>query len=347
MRIVSLDELTEDMVLAKALYEDMDRILLHEGTFHLPRYKEKFQELGFRYLYVEDSISKGIEIEAVVSEQIRAQGRKMANELMHKVITDKTLDAHELKKWVEKTIHEICSNKTVMISLVELKSKDDYLYQHTINVTVLALVIGRTMGYEEKQLRHLGMGAILHDIGMLLLPESLRQNSYEALDAEERKIYRAHPQVGYELLNALGGVDTLCKTVVWRHHEQVNGLGYPCGVGEEKIPEFVKIISVCDAYDSLTILREGGRVAAPYQALEYLIGNVDTQFDKKIVMQFLKYIAPFPLGSMVVLSDGRKALVERQNEGFPARPVLRLVDGPAHASIDLMREMNLVIDRLA
>lgn len=346
MRIVALDDLTDEMILAKPLYQDIGMILLNEGAMHLPKYRDKFKKLGFDYVYIEDEISQGIEINDVVSEEMRLEGQKIVNSILAKLIKDKELYTPELRKWIEDIICEIISNQTVMINMVDLKNRDNYLYLHSVNVAVLSMLIGRALQYTAKQMHFLGVGAILHDIGMLMLPEHLRQREYERLTPGEQVIYRTHPQLGYEVLKPIYDVDAFSKLIVWRHHEQIDGDGYPCKISGSEINEMIKIVSICDMYDELTSIREKGTKMPSYQAIEYLISHAGTMFDKKILGQFLRYVAVFPLGSMVILNDGRQAIVERQNVNFPTRPVVRLLD-EAQSSVDLLKEVNLVIKGFA
>lgn len=346
MRLVVLDDLTDDMVLAKPLYQDIGMILLSEGATNLTKYRDKIKKLGFEYVYVEDEISQGIQIDDVVSKEVRLEGQRMANNILGNLVKDKAINTPELRKWIEDIICEIIDNKTVMINMVDFKTRATYLYSHSVNVAVLSLLIGRTMQYTPKQLNFLGVGAILHDIGMLMLPEHLWQREYHSLTAEEQAVYRTHPQLGYEVLKPIFDVDAFSKLIVWRHHEQLDGAGYPCKISGGEINEMIKIVSICDIYDELTSIRGKGVKMPSYQAIEYLISHAGTMFDKKILAHFLRCVAIFPLGSTVVLNDGRKAIVERQNENFPTRPVIRLLDGP-RASVDLLKEVNLVIQGFA
>lgn len=346
MRLVVLDDLTDDMVLAKPLYQDIGMILLSEGATNLTKYRDKIKKLGFEYVYVEDEVSQGIQIDDVVSKEVRLEGQKMANNILSNLVKDKAINTPELRKWIEDIICEIIDNKAVMINMVDFKAKDTYLYSHSVNVAVLSLLIGRTMQYTAKQLNFLGVGAILHDIGMLMLPEDLWHKEYHELSAEEQAVYRTHPQLGYEVLKSIYDVDAFSKLIVWRHHEQIDGNGYPCKINGDELNEMIKIVSICDIYDELTSIREKGVKMPSYQAIEYLISNAGVKFDKKILAKFLRCVAIFPLGSTVVLNDGRKAIVERQNENFPTRPVVRLLEG-ARSSVDLLKEVNVVIQGFA
>lgn len=346
MRIVQLNELTDEMTLARPVYQKLGLILLSEGTSKLMRFKEKFTQLDIHYLYVNDKISDGIEIDDVVSEETRAEGRRIVSDTMSKLMDKKQDNINGVYKIISSMIDEILSNKAVVVNLMDLKNKEMYLYYHAVNVATLSLVIGTSLGYAPKQLNYLGTGAILHDIGMAALPKPLIAKSEMDMTPEERKIYRAHPQLGYEMMRSLRDVDAFSKNIVLGHHEQVDGEGYPRKVGGSELHEMVKIVAVCDAYDTLTSLPSGGKIMPSYQAIEYLMGNIGKKFDRSIVAKFVRHVAAFPVGSIVTLNDKRKGIIERQNEGFPTRPVVRLIDTPDLAAIDLLKEVSIVIENV-
>lgn len=346
MRIIQLDELTDEMTLARPVYQKMGLILLNEGTSKLMRFKEKFAQLGIHYLYVNDKISDGIEIDDVVSEETRAEGRKIVSETMKKLLDKKQDNISQVYKIVGSMIDEILYNKAVVVNLMDLKNKDMYLYYHSVNVATLSLVIGSSLGYAPKQLNYLGTGAILHDIGMAALPKTLVAKSEMDMTPEERKVYQAHPQLGYEMTRALRDVDAFSKNIILGHHEQVDGGGYPRKIGSSELHEMAKIVAVCDAYDTMTSLPIGGKVMPSYQVIEYLMSNIGKKFDRLVVAKFIRHIAAFPAGSIITLNDKRKGIVVKQNEGFPTRPVVRLIDVPEPVTIDLLKEVSIVIDNV-
>lgn len=341
MRIVRVEDLTDEMVLAKPIYCNYDTVLLNEGVTNLLKYKPKFTQLGVQYLYVEDPLSEGIEIDDIVAEQTRREGRKIVGSVMQQFISRKQANMSEVQKLIGNLIDDILTNKSVFVNIMDLKSADTYHYYHAVNVSILSLVIGQARGYNYKQLSYLGTGAVLHDIGIVLLPKPISSRAESDLGSEERRIYRAHAQLGFELLKSLRDVDAFSKNIVFGHHEQVDGKGYPRGLTGDQIHEMVKIVSVCDAYDELTSSLGGRKRIPSYQAIEYLKANEGTKFDASVVEDFVSRIAAFPVGSLVLLSSGARAVVVRQNKGFPTRPVVRLAD--TKETIDLLKEVSLVV----
>lgn len=344
MRVIRIENLKDDMILARPLFQKYGVVLLNEGATKLARYKEKFKQMGIFYLYVEDEESRGIEIDDVIQQETRNEGRRVIGDMLKKLLNKQKIQMNEVQKVVTAITDDILSNKTVIVNLTDLKNTDDYLYGHAVNVSVLSLIIGHALGYNAKQLMYLGTGAILHDIGLALLPEGLIRKPEEKMTAEEKKIYRSHPKLGYETVKNSWDVDAFSKLIIWGHHEHLDGMGYPRGLKGNEIHEMARIVAVCDVYDELTSSEiVPGKKMPPYLAMEYLSLNAGIKFDPEIVELFLKHIATYPVGSMVILNDGRAGIVEKQNEGFPMRPVVRLLNVADYAIADLMQEMNAVI----
>lgn len=344
MRVIRVENLRDDMVLARPLFQKYGVILLNEGATNLLRYQKKFKDLGIFYLYVEDDESRGIEIDDVIAQETRNEGRRVIGEMLKKIVHKQKTRVDEIQKVIEPIMDDLLSNKTVIVNLTDLKNTDDYLYGHAVNVAVLAMIIGHALGYNSKQLMYLGTGAILHDIGLALLPENLVRKPMEKMTAEEKKVYLSHPQLGYETVKNSWDVDAFSKSIIWGHHECIDGSGYPRKLKMENLHEMVRIVSVCDAYDELTSTEVAPNKKMPsYLAMEYLSVNAGTKFDPAIVELFMKHIATFPVGSMVTLNDGRAGIVEKQNDGFPTRPVVRLLNVADYAIADLMKEVNTVI----
>ena len=344
MRVIRIENLKDDMVLARPLFQKYGIVLLNEGATNLVRYKEKFKQMGIFYLYVEDDESRGIEIDDVVKQETRNEGRRVVGQMLKKLLNKQRIHMNEIQEVVTSIIDDILTNKTVIVNLTDLKNTDDYLYGHAVNVSVLALIIGHAKGYSEKQLMYLGTGAILHDIGLALLPEDIVRKPEEKMTSEEKKIYRSHPKLGYETVKNSWDVDAFSKLIIWGHHECLDGTGYPRGLKGNDLHEMARIVAVCDAYDELTSNEiEPGKKMPSYLAMEYLSLNAGIKFDAEIIELFLKHIATYPVGSMVTLNDGRAGIVEKQNEGFPMRPVVRLLNVADYAIADLTKEMNAVI----
>ena len=163
MRLVLTEDITKDMTLAKAIY-DNGSILLNKGVDNLIHYKERLQELGIDHLYVEDKYSSEINIDTVIKDQTRRRGKEVVKNTLNKISNGiESIDLKDLKKLVEEISSELILNDQVLLNLYSLKKTSDYTYEHSLNVGVICIAIGKILGYNKNDIFKLGMAAIFHD----------------------------------------------------------------------------------------------------------------------------------------------------------------------------------------
>ena len=171
MRRINVSRLKAGMTLAKPIYANNGVILLREGTKLTQHYIDKIQFLQLPYIYIVDDISRGIEIEEIISDETKIETRKALSDSIAKMQKGYFNVNEEIAAKVEEIINEVVKSPRVMMSVQEIRNKDEYLYMHSINVCVLSLLIAKKKGYNDTQLKHLAMGALLHDIGKTKISE--------------------------------------------------------------------------------------------------------------------------------------------------------------------------------
>lgn len=238
-----------------------------------------------------------------------------------------------------------------MVELIDIRTMDDNVFAHSVNVCVLALMTGITLGFERPKLFHLGMGAILHDIGKTKVPKSILDKPGRLTEAEYAEV-KKHPQYGLDILSNNPQVSSISRLVVYQHHERYNGEGYPRSLKELEIHQFAQITGMVDMYDALTANRVYRAAFLPHEAYEMIAGSGNYLFDFDIIEPFLSNIAAYPAGSIVELSTGEIAVVVSTKKGFPLYPKVRmLLDEKGRAmqepvELDLFGCRNVVICRV-
>lgn len=213
-------------------------------------------------------------------------------------------------------------NNDNILNLVNIQAKDDYMYNHVVNVCIISIDIGIGMGYDRPQLFELGKAAILHDIGMIKLYDVY--NKPRRLSPEEYKEIKTHPLLGAEILEKLKIIAEKTVTATTQEHERIDGSGYPHGLKKEAIDEYAKIIGLADVYEAMTHVRPYRDKFHPYEALKEIIDAKDT-FEKKIIKVLIERICcPYPLGSYVKLSTGEKGEVIKRNLRNSFRPIVEI-----------------------
>jgi putative nucleotidyltransferase with HDIG domain len=190
--------------------------------------------------------------------------------------------------------------------------------QHSINVSVISLLLGKTLGLDAAQLDILGSGALLHDIGLIALPERLRWLDAQ-FSAAERRLYREHVAHGV----AIGTRMKLPPeeiAIIAQHHELADGRGYPRQLSGEQIAPLARIVALVNLYDNLCNPGNPSRAITPHEALALIFAQMRNQFDNKVLMPFIRMMGVYPPGSVVELTDGRLALVVSVNAARPLKP---------------------------
>lgn len=333
MRYIPINCLREGMKLGKNVYGSSNQLLLASGIILKEKYIEKIWNLGYSGMYIEDDISKDIEVANVISEDLRQRTvAAVKNVFMH--TKDDNKDAFEKsleqsRQLVGDIVNEIIENKTLMVNMIDLKLLNDYTFYHSVNVAVLCIVMGVALQYSYRQLYNLGMGALLHDEGKMLIPQDILNKPGKLTD-DEFEIIKTHPKAGYEFLLKTAVLPSLSYTLVLQHHERFDGSGYPYGLQGQAIHKDSRLLAVADVYDALISDRPYRKALPPSEAMEFIMGGSSTLFDPEIVRVFIQKIAPYPVGTVVQLSNGERAVVLQNFESFGTRPKVRLLqDGKA------------------
>ena len=349
MRLVPVDNITSDMSLAKKIYYH-NNILLNTGIKDLYKYKEKLKSIGINYVYIEDKYSKDIEINHVIKDEIREKGQRRIKSFMNDIKFNRSLNVSEIKNTVADIIDEIFNNsEDVLVNMIDIKNYDDYTFEHSVNVAVYSIILGKALNFSVRDLKKLGVGAILHDVGKILLPQEILLKK-EKLNEEEYEIIQEHPKLGYDYIKNINEIDSASKSVILSHHERLNGSGYPKKNTNEEIHEFAKIVAITDVYDALTSDRIYRKRWPVHEAINYIMSNSDQKFDNYFVEKFIRNLAIYPNGTLVRLSNGKKAIVKEQNKNYPTRPILRVIEDEAGnekiEEINLLKNLSIVINEV-
>ena len=189
---------------------------------------------------------------------------------------------------------------------------------HSINVTIISLLLARALSCTEQELHDIGVGAMLHDIGKMALPDRLRWCSRE-LSAPELVIYKAHVDKGVTMVSKLG-LSAASRDIVAQHHERANGSGYPRALSGDKISPAARIVSLVNEYDNLSNPGNPVHAVTPHEALALIYAQQKNAFDSRTLSVFVRLMGVYPPGSVIELSTGHFAMVVSVNSARPLRP---------------------------
>lgn len=356
MRVKPINSVKPGDLLGRTLYNKQGRAMLHKGAVLNGAIIKRIREHGYLSLYVQDEFNN--DLDEIVRPEIRQKTINVLRESFESfdkyvkyvnsnIHVDKKIMARLRNEFAENVdniarelVDEVLNNNDVSINIIDIKSMDNYTYQHSVNVCILSVALGIEMGLNKYQLNDLAVGALLHDIGKTLIPIEILMKPGKLTEDEFKQI-QDHPRIGYDYLKRNILVCQLSKLIVCQHHERLDGTGYPQGLKGHEIHRYSKAVAICDVYDALTSDRVYKKADSPGFALEYIMSNSETQYDKELCKLFFKRVIPYPVGTRVILSTGEIAVVEELNRFLALRPIVRVLE--KDVVYDLEKVNNIVI----
>lgn len=347
MRRLSLLSLAPGMKVARTVYNKNGHALLKSGTVLTGRFIERLAILGIRSLYVEDGLIPDIEVNDVIQEETRARAVSLVKNLIgderidpKSVIKRSAILSKDIMATVSEIIDQLLENSKTVVNLVDIRSYDEYTFAHSVNVCVLALMTGISLGFEKKRLNALAMGTIMHDVGKILVPQELL-NKPAALTTEEFEELKKHCVYGNRLLKSTNILGAMAASVALQHHERYNGQGYPRGLAGNEIHEFSRIAGIADTYDAITVDRVYRKAIHPKDAWELVERSGGTHFDTDITSVFLSHIAAYPVGTIVRLNSNEVGAVIDNIKGCSNLPRVRILFDPSGCFVPGNKEIWL------
>lgn len=294
---------------------------------------------------IRDGKSSDIPVGSALKERSKELTRQERTEEYKKVALDsydeslhrtrQTLDAladgqnvsnESLRAIIGQFVNAFENDKNILLNLSSIKHENgDYLYHHSLNVCILSINIAAAFGYNEQQVIEIGLGALLHDVGMLLISKKIRFKEGRLAESEWFEIQK-HPILGLHLLEKIDRLPESIPFIAYQTHERENGKGYPKQRSSRLIHNFAKIVAVADIFEALSSPRKYREGNIPYKAMENLImmtrqGLISGEFVKSL----LEYTSLFPVGSVVELSNRCLGKVIKANGNSFAKPVVSIL----------------------
>lgn len=323
MRRTSLPDLRPGMIIARTVFDSNSRPLLVQNALLTPEYIDRLHELGIGSVYIKDGLAD-IEVPQIISDKVLTAVSSDLNQTIKRMAVKKTIDVKSLKRSVALLIEDILSNRNLLIQLEDIHTYNDYLLFHSINVAVFSIMTGLTLGYPEGNLSDLGIGALLHDLGMIFLDPAILEKPGDLTPIELEQV-KQHPEFGFNILRTNREIPTTAAHIAYQHHERVDGMGYPRHLSGKQIIEYGKISAVADTFDAVVAdrpYRKGYSTTDGVLVLKKLSG---THFDPEIVEAFTSNVAIYPVGSLLRLNTGHIAVVTSITKLNSTRPIIHVV----------------------
>jgi len=317
---------------------------------HTPFTQKKINELlttGVESLYyskikkilksqVSDKLTKYLDQETYKGKRsIRAETQKKGICAMEQIVSmvknEEEIEFKESKNFIDMVFHDMKNSKTEVINLMALEVYDDEAYIHSINTGIIAMVLAKHLKLSEKQIKEVGLGGFLHDIGKLKIPFTLLSKK-EKLDRNEFSTLRKHAVFGFELIKDNPTIPDSVKDMVLLHHEKLDGTGYPFHFKENDISQEVSIVALAEAFDSMTSDHPYRTALSSHETMQRLMETAGIHFKTDLTHFFVRNMNCLlkenyytPVGSFVLLNTQEVARVVAENEDMPILPKIEIV----------------------
>lgn len=320
MRYVPIDSVEPGMVLGKNIIRQARLPVIRKGLVLSENYIDYFDSQGYRGLYVMDRFSEAAKGQDCISEDLF----KTCVEAVERA------DVDALIRLASELVTEISQLNSEYIDMFDMRSYENYVCHHSVCVAVYSIKVGIEMGLWGGELQNLAIAALCHDLGQLSIPDEILNKPGKLTD-KEFELIKSHCRLSADKLDKVE-IPSAVRVAVLFHHENENGSGYPMGRLGDQIPLLAKIIHTVDVYDALTNRKPYKETYSPLRALNYLQDGCGVLFDKSVVDTVKKVIPTYPIGSMVLLSNGETGLVTAYTD-CNLRPVVKIQESNAIADL--------------
>ncbi len=365
---LNLDEIKPGMLLARSIVSETGELLLSAGYVVNDKVIAKMREIELNSCWIAEEGTEHIVPEETVNEQLALQSQFIVQEnadILKKVAQVKILTqagiskvladtsrfkniiaVEEIKKIIKQIIEDLLNKEPVAVNLTSMRTKNGYLYQHSLDVTITAIILANKLKYTNREVEELALGCLLMDLGMVVLPDSLHSKEGH-MNEQEANLYREHPTLGYAILRQNERLSITTAHVAYQHHERQDGSGYPRALrGDNQIPlktlnpvkgmihRYAEIAAVADTYISLLMPKPGTTAPLPPdEAMRMVIRGAGTHLNRAVVDAFISIVPAFPVGSRVVITEDKKyrkytgfsGVVARSNPNNPEKPILLII----------------------
>lgn len=310
--IIAKNTILTDALIARLKYHNIDNIhilLNADSTANTPSYLDRLQSSS--------------EFKAFKNEYMQ-KADSLKNAMQSIIETNAPIDT---KKLLAQNTDLLAKSRTtlhIFDILVSLKNSGDMTFTHSLNVSLLAAVLGKWLGYSQEDIDVLSLAGLLHDIGKQMIPPEIL-NKEGPLTTQDRKILQSHTVKGYELLSlSKQDLDPRIIEAALSHHEKYDGSGYPNGLKGDEITDFAKIIAIVDVYDAMTSKRIYHDPFCPFEVIRQIEMDGYQRYDAHMLMVFLENVVNTYVGNKVILSNGAVGEVIMINKLDLSRPIVKV-----------------------
>lgn len=347
---IPIDTLTVGMFVTAI--EDSKRVnLANAGRVPTKQAIGQLIKNGVKFAWVDQSLSvkgsvfKPVSIEVVAEEEssnlkpikrkkmsrfsqqkkaskIIRDAKGLAQKILNQTFEGKAIHVDELDGWADDLIESVLIDSDALHCVSALRSKDEYLLEHSVNVATLLVSFGKHLDLPKDTLKQMAIGGIIHDVGKIKVDDKVLHKPAR-LTPDEFEHMKMHQVYAGEIITTVTGLSDISRDVCLMHHEKLDGTGYPNGLTAEQIPIHGRMSCIVDIYDALTADRCYKKGMSSAEAFKILLSLTPFHLDRELVYKFINCIGVYPVGALVELSDGRVGIVWTSNTAEPLKPEVK------------------------
>ncbi len=337
MRKAQVDPGLVGRYLARTVYEiDTRRVLVRSGTRLSESLLRGLSRHGVTDIWVTDEVMNDLEIRETVHFETREITRTALQNVLTNAANPAASPVGNTRAVVDaacRLVDDILHNDHVLHNIERIRSWDAYTFEHSIQVAIISIIIGRELRLPPEQLQRLGVGAMLHDIGKVLIPQEIL-NKQGTLTDDEFDVMKTHARLGWDLVHEqFAMIMPTSSIVIMQHHERLDGSGYPHGLPGGQIHLNSRIVAVADVFDAMRANRIYRKRRMPKEVWTALTRDAGRRLDARSVAALFNRVALVSQGEIVRLSNGMLAIVTEPSQGAPLEPKVRVVADEADTPI--------------
>jgi len=339
MNVIKIENLKPDMAFTHDVFFEGDSLLVPAKLPIKAKDLKRLKDWGITEVQTEgseytpekagmESSSPQTGEDSPVQDQIKSRYNAGVINLLSLYLgveNNKKVEGKSFKEILGALLPGVLENPEVwMNTALESPREQENPAQSAVNTMIYAVSIALKLGMKEKEVEELAMAALLHDVGMLRIPDSIKKK-IGALTSQELEKIKTHTLFSYRYITSELGLDDRIGRIALLHHERWDGKGYPRQLAEKQIPLASRILSVADAFEAMVRDKPYRDSMIGYTAIRQILNDNSRRFDSEIIKVFIKSMGIYPVGSYVILNDGSVGIVSRIHQDAPLRPVVRIL----------------------
>ena len=338
------------MALARDVYDEDGTIMLSAGTVLTERLISRLEKRQILSVFVRNPCIELPEISDSVKEATRSRARMMVEHAFNSIKKAEQFSmSEEEQKIVHKVVEEVTQDPLAVVHMAHINRNSRDIMAHSVNVSLLSAATALAMGINNLETLHeLALAALLHDIGLLMIPQDLLTRR-DSLKPEENLIYREHANWGFAILQESDSLPRSVALVAQQHHEHADGSGYPHQLTNSTLHPFSRIVAAVNAYETMCITFAERSGCKTHLAYESILAGAGSRFDLQVAKALLTRLPMYPPGSLVELTNGLVGVVISADSNLPHRPTLKILGDSSdslfkeHYLLDLVELENQTV----